>query len=220
MSVRASAKPPRSAKLVLPTIVILLLLAPPAPAMAHERRQVGPYTFVVGFLTEPAIEGQPNGIDLRITNTETGDPVLDAERTLRAAVAFGGGQAKEFALRSRFGSPGAYATDFIPTRAGSYIFTFTGTISGVPVNARFESGPGRFNDVEAAEKLQFPVQVPAAATLSNTIEETRQRAEAAEDRVGLAMAVGAAGVVVGLIGVAVAGWALATARRAQTLRPA
>src|SRR5688572_12391090 len=119
-------------------------LVSPSAALAHERRDVGKYQFVVGFVQEPALQGEPNGIDLRITDRDTQQPVEGAERTLKATIALGGGQAKEFALRGVFRTPGAYTADVIPTRSGAYVFNFTGTIDGQQVNERFESGPGRF----------------------------------------------------------------------------
>jgi hypothetical protein len=186
------------------SLLITTLL--PAAAHAHERREVGPYTFVVGFLTEPAIQGQPNGIDLRVTRTATGEPVEGAERTLKAAIAYGGGAPKEIPLRGRFNMPGSYAADVIPTKPGSYLFTFTGTIDGVSVNQRFESGPGRFNDVEAASRLQFPESIPEATSVVAA-------ASAAEAQAARAQLIGLAGLGVGALGVALAAMALLTRRR-------
>jgi hypothetical protein len=191
----------------------LLPLAAPQAALAHERRQVGPYTFVVGFVSEPALLGQPNGVDLRISKTEGGTPVEGAEKTLKVAVAFGGGQPKEFPLRTRFGMPGAYTADLIPTKAGSYLFTFTGTIEGTQVNQRFESGPGRFNDVEDTAKLQFPEAVPPVTQLTASLKETQDRATAAEAKVSQAQSLGIAGTVLGVLGLLVGAAALVSARR-------
>jgi hypothetical protein len=178
--------------------------------LAHERRAVGKYLFVVGFLNEPAMQGEPNGVDLRITNSETNEPVLNAQQTLKVAVAYGGGQPKEFPLRARFGQPGAYAADLIPTKDGQYRFIFSGTLEGQPVNETFESGPNRFNDVEAASALQFPEAVPPAIELQRqareaqeTAREAQAAAAAAEQRglwLGLVgIAVGAVGVALGLV---------------------
>src|SRR2546425_653260 len=141
---------------------LLLILLVPGSALAHERRDVGKLQFVVGFIGEPAIVGEPNGIDLRITDKASGQPVEGAEKTLKASVQYGGGQPRELALRARFGMKGAYTADLIPTRAGAYSFTFTGAVGDEPVDQKFESGPGRFNDVEDAAKLQFPAAVPYA----------------------------------------------------------
>src|SRR5436190_7329844 len=91
----------------------LLPLAMPGAALAHERRAVGPYTFVVGWMGEPSLLGQPNGIDLRISNTADSSPVTGVDKTLKAAIAFGGGQPRDFPLRGVFGKDGAYTADLI-----------------------------------------------------------------------------------------------------------
>jgi hypothetical protein len=172
---------------------LLLALAVPGLASAHERRDVGKLQFVVGFIAEPAILGEPNGIDLRITDKASGQPVEGAEKTLKAMVQYGGGQPRELPLRARFGQKGAYTADLIPTKAGAYIFTFTGTVGDEPVDQKFESGPGRFNDVEDAAKLQFPEAVPYAG-------EMARRVQAAEARAAQATTFGYAGIGLGVIG--------------------
>jgi hypothetical protein len=180
-------------------LATLLLVALPATASAHERRDVGAtYQFVVGFISEPAILGEPNGVDLRITNKETNQPVQGAEKTLKVAVQFGGGAPKEMPLRARFGQPGAYTADLIPTRAGSYIFTFTGDLEGTAVNEKFESGPGRFNDVQAADQLQFPETVPYAGELQRQLRDAEARTQQATTFAYAGVALGLLGTVVGL----------------------
>ena len=47
-------------------LVLALGLAASA-ALAHEDSQVGDYKLVVGFLVEPAYEGLPNGVEVRVT---------------------------------------------------------------------------------------------------------------------------------------------------------
>jgi hypothetical protein len=186
-------------------LAILLALASsclfPAAALAHERREVGKYQLVVGFINEPALQGEPNGVDLRVVNRETQQPVEGLQSTLRVAIAFGGGQPKELPLRARFGMPGSYAADVIPTRPGAYLFTFSGTIEGQQINERFESGPGRFNDVEAATAVQFPVSEPSAGELQQALNEARQQAATANT-----MAV--AGLVAGLLSLLLNGYLL------------
>src|SRR5919202_2099787 len=97
-----------------------LVLQAPTPVLAHERRDVasGKYQLSVGFINEPAIQNGPNGIDLTITDKATQKPVEGAEKTIKASIAFGGGQAKDFPIRARFGMPEKYTADLIPTRAG------------------------------------------------------------------------------------------------------
>jgi hypothetical protein len=103
--------------------------------------------------------------------------------------------------------PGAYTADLIPTRSGSYIFTFTGEINGQPVNERFESGPNRFNDVQAATDLQFPVAEPSPGQLQQALADAQQQAATART---LAIA----GLVVGALGLLSAGYLLLTRRPA------
>jgi hypothetical protein len=180
---------------------LLLVTFLPSVASAHERRDVGKLQFVVGWIGEPSLVGQPNGIDLRITDKATGQPVDGAEKTLKATIAFGGGQPKEFPLRARFGQKGAYTADIIPTKAGAYVFTFTGAVGDQSVNEKFESGPGRFDDVQTLDSLQFPQVVPAP-------DQLQAQAQAADARAGQAQTFGYAGIALGLVGIVLGGLSL------------
>lgn len=206
MRLRAHRFRPLAAALIAGLIWAMLL---PGPASAHERRLVaGKYQLVVGFLNEPAFAGQMNGIDLRVTIPAEGDrPVEGLEKTLRATVIVGGGaRTLPVELRPRFRQPGAYAGYFIPTREGSYIFHFTGTIDGAQVDERFESGPGRFDDVKEVQTLQFPDRVPDAVALANDVRAAREEA-------AVARTLGIAGAVGGALGLLAATLAWATRRR-------
>jgi hypothetical protein len=183
------------------TAALLLFLLVPTLASAHERRDVGKLQFVVGWMAEPALLGEPNGMSLAITDKASGQPIEGAEKTLKATLAFGGGQPKEFPLRARFGQKGAYTADVIPTRPGSYVFTFTGTVGDQQVNEKFESGPGRFDDVQALDKLQFPQAVPPASELQAQLEAARASASQAQT-------LGIAGSALGVLGLVVGGLAL------------
>ncbi len=180
---------------------LIIPLALPGIALAHERRTIGggKYEAVVGFDKEPAFTGQPNAASIRITKAGTQDPVEGVEKTLKVAIAFGGGEAKEFALRSVFGQKGSYVADFLPTKAGSYIFTFRGDIEGTSINERFESGPGRFNDVQSVEALQFPQTVPDALALTHEVKAAKGEAAMARNLAIAGIAFGVVGVAIGLI---------------------
>src|ERR671916_2277437 len=97
----------RFLRMALPAVLALaaLPIMSPSPAYAHERRDVGKYQFVVGFINEPAFEDEPNGIDLAVTDRDTQQPIEGVEKTLKATIAFGGGQPQEFPLRTRFRMP-------------------------------------------------------------------------------------------------------------------
>jgi hypothetical protein len=51
---------------LLATLLGVVLIA--TPALAHEKRHVGNYTFVVGFLDEPAYANVKNSLDFTICN--------------------------------------------------------------------------------------------------------------------------------------------------------
>ena len=75
---RQVAVRPRTVIALLVALVGVLAATASSPASAHEGRQVGDYNFVVGFIREPAYEGQLNAVSLIVTNTtneehETGD---------------------------------------------------------------------------------------------------------------------------------------------------
>lgn len=191
-------------------IALLLVTAlAPAIALAHQRKPEGNLTFLVGWLTEPAIQGEPNGLDLTITDGQ-GNPVDGADKTLKVAIAYGGGQPKDLPLRARFGLHGKYTTDVIPTKAGAYSFIFTGSVNGQTIDDRFDSGPNTFDDVTSPASLQFPETVPAGADLA----QQAQQAQAAAQR---ATILGIVGVVVGVIGLILAVVALLVRPRALTV---
>jgi hypothetical protein len=182
-------------------LAVLFTLLTVGVALAHEQRKVGKYTFVVGFATEPAYLNTPNAIDLRVTNTDTKAPVEGLEKTLHADVAFGGEEPMPVTLTARFGQPGAYLGNFIPTRAGTYIFHFTGQVEGTPVDEKFESGPNTFSDVEDPSVLDYPQKLPNLADLAKQVQVAQSTASTAQ-------AFGIFGTVVGVLGLIVGGVAL------------
>lgn len=184
----------------LPAVAAALLVAASVtfllstPALAHERREVGPYQLVVGFLAEPAFAATVNGVDLRVTDTRTdpATPVEGLQDTLRVEIFHAGlTDPLELEFRARFGQAGAYAADFIPTRAGEYAFRIVGTIGDLDVDERFESGPDTFSSVEAPAELQYPDTVPVGAELSERIAGLERDLGTAR-----AMAIGALGLAV------------------------
>lgn len=110
--------------------------------------------------------------------------------------------------------PGKYTADVIPTRAGTYAFTFTGTVDGNAVNQRFESGPNTFDDVTSPSSLEFPEAVPAPADLAQQTQAANVTAQAAAQRATL---LGLAGVAVGLVGLVVAVVAIVLANRPRAV---
>src|SRR4029453_10960335 len=60
--------------LVLGSALLLAALAA-APASAHTEKQAGRYSFVIGFRTQPAYAGQPNSMQVIIS--QDGKPATD-----------------------------------------------------------------------------------------------------------------------------------------------
>lgn len=199
--------------------LVLVAIVAPREASAHERRDLlgGKYQAVVGWLNEPAYQGQLNALSLVVTSktekTAAGSdkPVEGLEQTLKAQVIVGGGKSLDLRLQTRFGMPGNYAGYVEPTRAGQYIFRIYGMINGEQVDERFESGPGRFADIESRAPLQFPDPVAAPADLQAQLDAARSAANTAR-------LLGVAGIAVGLLGLGAAAAALLRRPGARSAR--
>jgi hypothetical protein len=187
-----------------------LILATAPAASAHERRAVGTYTLVVGWLSEPAYLNQPNALDLRVSRTDDGSAVEGLERTLKAE-ATAEGKALNVELRPRFRTPGAYDGRLLPTAEGVFKFRITGTIEGNQVDETFTAGPSTFGLVE--KPLAFPRELPSLTGIDQGVRGFEERILSLEEkadtsRADTAMALGAAGILVGVAGLVTAAFAL------------
>lgn len=148
---------------------------------AHEVRQIGAYTLVVGFRAEPAFEDVANAIDISINRTvdnkaisvRDGDRVdlqvevqfrdaEDIDADILAAAPLQDKPSQDFAASNR------YNAWFKPTHNGAYAFRITGSIADTSdpqagtqaIEATFVCGDGtqspttRFNCV--ADPQPFP----------------------------------------------------------------
>ena len=170
---------------------VLVILTGPGAALAHEVREVGEYTFVVGFLDEPVYSGQKSGLDLRVTRGE--EPVEGLEETLSADVTFGD-ETRELEISATFDEPGTYRSVFFPTAAGPYTFHIRGEIDGTQIDEEFTSGPDTFSEVQDVTGGQFPVQFPSTGDL---VRDAETGAAAATTSI-IALILGAAGLLAGL----------------------
>lgn len=189
-------------------LVLTVLIS--AGATAHERRTLGEYEVVVGFLNEPAIVEEPNGLDFRVQrgSGDGAEPVEGLAGALQAEVIYGG-QTMELELEPAFGQPGAYRAEFIPTAEGAYTFHITGNIEGMEFDEQFTSGPETFSEVASRDALNFPNAV-------DTIGNVQATAEDAKDGASTAQMLGIAGLVAGIAGLIAGVAALIIARRPQS----
>ena len=165
--------------------------------LAHEVREVGEYTFVVGFIDEPVFTGQKSGLEFFVSRAEE-EPVEGLEETLEAQVTFDD-ETRDLEFSPRFGEPGAYESVFFPTAAGPYTFRILGEVDGEPIDESFTAGPDTFGEVEEQSGGQFPVQFPAAADVVRDAEA----GAAAATQATIALVLAIAGLLAGLVALGV-----------------
>ena len=164
--------------------------------VAHESREVGEHTVVVGFVDEPVFSGQKSGLEFSVSHGD--EPVEGLEESLEATVTFGD-QARDLEISPRFGQPGWYQSVFFPTAAGPYTFRIFGEIEGEPFDESFKSGPDTFSEVQDVTAGQFPVQFPPTGDIARDAEAGANAAATA----GIALLLGGAGLVAGLVALGV-----------------
>lgn len=168
-------------------------------AYAHETTTVGILTLTLGWEEEPAYAGVTNAVELEATRAA--GPVSDPAASLSVQVSFGDAAST---LPMRPGSePGFYTARLIPTRAGTYTFHVTGTLSGEQVDLESTCSDQTFDCVIDASEIQFPESDPAGSDLAKRLERETSRVEAAQrEAVGakrvatVALALAAVGLVV------------------------
>lgn len=165
---------------------------------AHERIEVGDYVFVLGWLDEPPLVGLKNAAFIEITLKSDGSPVAGAEASLAAAIKYGG-QSRDLVFRP-LDEPGHYAADFIPTRRGVYTLRLTGSLGEQAIDIS-----GEIEEVLSAASAQFPEEQPTTGELLQAIDEVRSE-------IGSARLFGIVGLLLGAIGVVLAGVALGRKR--------
>ena len=198
-------------KLSITLAVALLTMVSATSVFGHEDREEGEYIFKVGFLDEPAYEGQRNAVSLRVTKMkaeEKGEghgetmqkdmaeesdhahdgpatvPVEGLEATLQVEVTHvPSGASKVMNLRAAWNDPGHYLADLIPTSPGHYRFRFFGTIEGNEIDTTYDSraGGGRFDDIREASTIHFPETVASGRELESAVRGARTEAQQARD---------------------------------------
>jgi len=119
------------------------------PAMAHEAIVQGDIRIVAGWVTEPPLVGQLNGIELEITKNSTGAPISNAVAQLDISVKKGApAKPLEFLPQEE---PGVYDAQILPTQTGQYALVIKGTVAGQAFNEEIE-----IEDVGDTAALAFP----------------------------------------------------------------
>lgn len=182
----------RRVGLIAVLCAVLTMFVSVGVALAHEEREVGEYSIEVGFIDEPVYTGQKSGLEVGVSQAE--QPVEGLEATLQATVTFGE-ETRDLPLEPRFGEPGWYESVFFPTAAGPYTFRIFGDIDGTAIDESFTSSPDGFSEVQDVTGGQFPVTLPAAGDTARDAQD----GAAAAGTATLALIVGGAGFVAGLV---------------------
>ncbi len=169
-------------------IALLLVLIPSGIAAAHEHHKVGPIEMTVGWGDEPPFVGFKNSVQLILTTAKK--PVLDLGDTLKVEVIFGTEKMgpvpleAAFDLEEKFGRPGDYRAQILPTRPGTYTFHFIGSIKHQKVDQSFTCSEKTFDCVQDASEIEFPVKDPSRSELAGRIERLGPRIETVQIATG------------------------------------
>jgi hypothetical protein len=187
---------------VVAAFSLMLILAAPTRALAHESRTVGKYQMVVGFFVEPAYEGQKNGLDLRVRLPGPPQmPVTGLEKTLQVEITFiGTGKSITKPIRavSSANDPGHYTADVLPTQPGQYRFRIFGTVEGDKVDEAFTSGD-KFSNVEKASDLTFPDEIAQVRSVQGAAVAAQQTADDAAKAASTARVLAVAALALAVI---------------------
>jgi hypothetical protein len=160
----------------------LLLFSLVPAASAHTGIEVGDYILTIGWRDEPAYAGQPNGVQLFLTNHDDESPVNDLGPDDLSVVVSTAGQdspslslTPQFSVEEDFGTPGEYGADLFPTAPGDYTFHLTGTIGSTPVDVEVTSGEDTFSPILASSDAEFPVKLPNLGEVATRLDRIDAR---------------------------------------------
>ena len=119
--------------------------------LAHETVTVDDYELEIGWLTEPPITGQMNGIIVNVTKGDEEEPVEDVS-DLVVNVLYGG-QSKALILQPLGEeTPGQFVAPILPAAAGQYTVHLGGKLGDTAVSADVEP-----EEVQSPIAIQFPI---------------------------------------------------------------
>jgi hypothetical protein len=211
-------------------LVLSFLAFSPRPALAHEEVEYGDVRITVGWVNEPPLVGQLNGISLEITRVSNDQPISNALAQMDISVKKGSPtKSLDFQPQEE---PGVYAASMLPTQTGQYVVVMKGTIAGQAVDgqlpvedvedtARFEFPPGSNGGIsdEAIRQLQTVItdlteQVDEANISANEAKDAAESAAELKTSVDSAYLFGMIGIGVGVAGIAIG--VAAMSRREKT----
>ena len=209
----------RSAQTWAIAVLAIGLASLATPVAAHIVKQVGPYSVALGWVHEPTYVGQLNAVQVVIKDAK-GNPVSDLSADdLKVVLSAGGQESDPLSLAPTFdedtglGIPGDYEAPLIPTEPGDYTFHVTGSIHDTKIDETATSSDTTFDAVVDPAPVQFPSKLPPVGDLVTRVERVDQRVQAqlaaatdakstAQGALVAGVAVGGAGVLIGIVAVA------------------
>jgi hypothetical protein len=169
-------------RLALTAIAALAtLFVAPGAALGHTIQHAGSYTLEIGWTHEPTYVGDPNGVQVTITDG-AGKPVLDlGPDDIHVVVTTATIPSPDLSFEPAFdlvemtGPMGEYDAAIVPTAPGDYTFHITGTIHGQKVDITVTSGDETFDAVKETSNLQFPTKLPSVAEVATRLDRIDAR---------------------------------------------
>src|ERR671915_2478050 len=135
------------------SLLLSLLAFNPGPVIAHVEVVFGDISIVGGWVDEPPLVNELNGIILIITQVSNGQPVnnalAQADITLQK-----GGETRPLEFQPSE-EAGTYTATILPTQTGQYALVMRGTLAGQAIDGQMQ-----IEDVEDTARFNFP---PATA---------------------------------------------------------
>ena len=139
------------------TLLLSFLAFNPAPVLSHVEVVFGDISIVGGWVDEPPLVNQLNGIVLTITQVSNAQPVnnalAQADITLQK-----GAETRPLEFQPSE-EAGTYTATILPTQTGQYAVVMRGTIAGQAIDGQIE-----IEDVEDTARFTFPPTGAATTT--------------------------------------------------------
>jgi hypothetical protein len=121
-------------------------------SFAHTSKTFGNTTIEIGWLTEPPLASDLNGVTVQVNNESNGEqsPVLNALANLTISAKYGT-ISKPLDFQPSPTTDGGYEAKILPTRVGPYIIVAQGDVKGQKVDGEF-----KIEDVESKSIYSFP----------------------------------------------------------------
>jgi hypothetical protein len=134
------------------------------PVLAHEEVVMGDISIVAGWVDEPSLVNQLNGIVLIITQVSNGQPVNNA--LAQADIILQKGAETRPLEFQPTEEAGTYTATILPTQTGQYAIVMRGTIAGQAIDGQIE-----IEDVEDTARFSFPPATTNSSNGSNQIPQ-------------------------------------------------